>query len=91
SFDYAQLEMRRIRFIKIEAAQLLLELKESGGLRRLKRMKTELDAKGIDIIVEKIESEKQLLELLDLEIDYGQGYLFGKPAPANPEADEEQQ
>ena len=82
SFDYAQLEARRIRFIKVEAGLLLKELKDSGGLRRLKRIKTELDSNGIDMIVEKIESEKQLIELLDLDIDYGQGYLFGKPEPA---------
>ncbi len=81
SFDYAQLDVRRIRFIKIEAALVLRELREEGGLRRLKRMKAELDTNGIDLIVEKIESEKQLLELLDLEIDYGQGFLFGKPLP----------
>jgi cyclic-di-GMP phosphodiesterase TipF (flagellum assembly factor) len=82
SFDYAQLEVRRIRFIKVEAGLLLRELQDPGGLRRLKRVKAELDTNGIDLIVEKIESEKQLLELLDLEIDYGQGYLFGKPAPS---------
>lgn len=82
SFDCAQLEARRIRFVKIEAARVLEELKDAGGLRRLKRIKAELDTNGIDLIVEKIESEKQLLELLDLEIDYGQGYLFGKPAPS---------
>lgn len=81
SFDYAQLEVRRVRFIKVDAELLMRELKDSGGLRRLKRIKAELDTNGIDLIVEKIESEKQLLELLDLEIDYGQGYLFGKPVP----------
>lgn len=89
SFDYAQLEARRIRFIKVEAGLLLRELKDSGGLRRLKRIKTELDANGIDMIVEKIESEKQLIELLDLDIDYGQGFLFGKPEPAQLRAGEE--
>lgn len=81
SFDYAQLEARHIRFIKVEARRLLEELKDTGGLRRLKRMKSELDTNGIDLIVEKIESEQQLVELLDLEIDYGQGFLFGKPEP----------
>lgn len=89
SFDYAQLEARRIRFIKVEAGLLLKELKDSGGLRRLKRMKSELDTNGIDMIVEKIESEKQLIELLDLDIDYGQGYLFGKPEPAQLRAGED--
>jgi len=80
SFDHAGLETRHIRFIKIDAGLLLSELGEEDGLLRLKRMKSELDRNGIDMIVEKIETDRQLLELLDIEIDYGQGYLFGKPS-----------
>jgi cyclic-di-GMP phosphodiesterase TipF (flagellum assembly factor) len=34
---------------------------------------------GIQLIAEKIESEAKLLEVLDLDVDYGQGYLFGEP------------
>ncbi|MDE1153903.1 MAG: EAL domain-containing protein [Micavibrio sp.] len=79
SFDYAHLDVRHIRFIKVDVLQLLRELRETGGLSRMKRLKAELDTRGIDIIVEKIESDRQQVELLDLEIDYGQGYLFGKP------------
>ncbi len=79
SFDFDFLDARHIRFVKIDAALVLSALKEPAGLQRMKRLKSELDAGGIDLIVEKIETEKQLLELLDIEIDYGQGYLFGKP------------
>jgi cyclic-di-GMP phosphodiesterase TipF (flagellum assembly factor) len=56
-------------------------MKERGGVGRLKRMKSFMDSKGIDFIVTKIESDRELIELLDLGIDYGQGFLFGKPAP----------
>lgn len=80
SFDFAHLEARHVRFVKVEAALLLAELKEIGGLSRLKRLKSEFDRNGIDLIAEKIESDRDLLELLDAEIDYGQGYLFGKPS-----------
>ncbi|MBI3440230.1 MAG: EAL domain-containing protein [Proteobacteria bacterium] len=80
AFDLEYLESRHIRFIKIDAPLLLSELKEEGGVSRMKRMKAELDHSGIDVIVEKIETDRQLLDLLDVEIDYGQGYLFGKPA-----------
>lgn len=79
SFDYAHLEARQVRFIKVDVATVLAEYAEVGGLARIKRLKGELDRRGIDLIVEKIETEKQLVELLDVEIDYGQGYLFGKP------------
>lgn len=80
SFDFAHLEARHIRFVKADAALVIAEMREIGGIKRMKRLKAELDSRGIDLIVEKIETEKQLIELLDIEIDYGQGYLFGKPA-----------
>lgn len=79
SFDFAQLEARHIRFVKIETKLILQEMKGTGGLQRVKRLKSELDRNGIDLIAEKTETDKQVLELLDVEIDYGQGYLFGKP------------
>ncbi|MBI1214354.1 MAG: EAL domain-containing protein [Alphaproteobacteria bacterium] len=79
AFDFAELELRHIRFVKVDAATILTEMKAGGGLRRMKRMKAAMDGNGIDLIVEKIEGEEQLVNLLDLEIDYGQGYLLGKP------------
>ncbi|TAL32478.1 MAG: EAL domain-containing protein [Alphaproteobacteria bacterium] len=81
SFDFAHMEARHIRFIKADAELVLREMKERGGMARLKRLKAELDTNGIDFIVTRIESERQLVELLDLGIDYGQGFLFGKPVP----------
>lgn len=80
ALDPVQLDNRFIRFVKVDTAILSRALKETGGLRRLKRLKADLDAQGIDLISEKIETERQLIELLDVEIDFGQGYLFGKPA-----------
>ena len=34
---------------------------------------------GVDIIAEKIEDERQTVEVLELNIGYGQGHLFGEP------------
>ena len=34
---------------------------------------------AIDIIAERIESEDAVLEVLDLDVPYGQGHLFGAP------------
>ncbi len=79
ALDFRQLEARHIRFVKIDAPLLMEEIKEDGGLQKLRRLKGECDRSGIDLIVEKIETDRQLLELLEIDIDYGQGYLFGKP------------
>lgn len=77
--DVARLRARNIRFLKLDAAWLLREAAQNGGPARIIRLKKQLDKSGIDLIVEKIENERQLTELLDFGIDFGQGFLFGKP------------
>lgn len=79
SFDMTLLKARHVRFLKIEARQMLRQLGKQGGLARMQLLKSQLDRNGIDLIVEKIESERELRELLDVRIDFGQGYLFGQP------------
>jgi hypothetical protein len=34
---------------------------------------------GIEVIAEKVEAERQIVDILDLDIGYGQGHLFGEP------------
>ena len=43
------------------------------------RLKSQLDKSNLTLIVEKLETEHDLRELLDFEIDFGEGYLFGRP------------
>jgi cyclic-di-GMP phosphodiesterase TipF (flagellum assembly factor) len=73
------LRSRHIRFLKLDANWLARESAGGKGPAQIAALKKQLDAAGIDLIVEKIENERILRELLDLDIDYGQGYLFGKP------------
>jgi cyclic-di-GMP phosphodiesterase TipF (flagellum assembly factor) len=83
--DIQALSSRHFRFVKIEAARLA-QAAASGAMgddpRSFKRL---LDSYAIDLIVDRIESEPMLLELLELSIDFGQGYLFGEPRIAKPE------
>jgi cyclic-di-GMP phosphodiesterase TipF (flagellum assembly factor) len=83
--DIQALSSRHFRFVKVEAARLA-QAAASGAMgddpRSFKRL---LDSYAIDLIVDRIESEPMLLELLELSIDFGQGYLFGEPRIAKPE------
>jgi cyclic-di-GMP phosphodiesterase TipF (flagellum assembly factor) len=83
--DVPGLSSRHFRFIKVEAARLA-QAAASGAIgddpKAFKRM---LDSYAIDLIVDRIESEPMLLELLELSIDFGQGYLFGEPRIAKPD------
>jgi cyclic-di-GMP phosphodiesterase TipF (flagellum assembly factor) len=77
--DVADLSSRHFRFLKLDATNLLEAVSagqigdDPGALKRI------LDSYAIDLIVEGIENENMLRELLDLHIDFGQGYLFGEP------------
>ncbi len=68
-----------VRYIKIAAARLAGFSTSDEGIRMMNRIKESLSEDGVSVIADKIEDEPTLFELLDLEIDYGQGYLFGKP------------
>lgn len=78
-FDIHTLKSRHIRFVKFDADWLVKEAAGQGGANRIARLKTQLDSAGIDMIIEKVETEATLRELLDFGIDYGQGWHFGKP------------
>jgi cyclic-di-GMP phosphodiesterase TipF (flagellum assembly factor) len=73
------LKSLRIRFIKMDSTWLIREGYDRKGMSRILRLKKQLDQAGIDLIVERVETEEQVRELLDFAVDYGQGYLFGKP------------
>lgn len=68
-----------IEFVKLDAAKLVLLADAPEGEALIQRLKANLDSVNMTLIVEKLESERDLKELLDFEVDYGEGYLFGKP------------
>ena len=74
-FNFVELAERHIRFVKIDAASLV---SRSYDIRS-EDIKDAFKKFEIELIVEKIEEEKTLLDILDLGVAYGQGYLFGEP------------
>lgn len=77
--DAGKLSDMNVRFIKIDGKKLALLGATSEGVDLVERIKTRLDHAGITMIAERLESEHDLKELLDFEIDLGEGHLFGKP------------
>ena len=77
--DFKSLASHHFHFVKVDAKALINRFKESPAGGEIRGFKQQLDDKGIDMIVENIETEQMLIELLDFNIDYGQGFLFGEP------------
>jgi cyclic-di-GMP phosphodiesterase TipF (flagellum assembly factor) len=34
---------------------------------------------GVEVIAEKVEAERQVVDILELDLRFGQGHLFGEP------------
>lgn len=75
--DAAVLMARNVQFVKIDATVILEQAKQDAEIVRA--LKRTLDGAGINLIVEKIETEQMLVDLADYRIDLGQGYLFCEP------------
>ncbi len=79
NLNFAGLAARSFRFVKVDARFLLAASADIKSDIAVSDIKQQLDRHGLNMIVEKIEQEGDLVELLDLEVDFGQGYLFGEP------------
>jgi cyclic-di-GMP phosphodiesterase TipF (flagellum assembly factor) len=73
-----------IRYIKV-SADLLLERGKAGLDIDPTDLPDLLSRFGIDLIVEKIETERAVVDLLDHDVRFGQGFLFAEPRPLRPE------
>lgn len=80
SFDVfvSDLSQKGFRFLKVGSDVLLDKMAQTkgGDPRALKKM---LDRGAIDLVVEGIDTEADLLNILDYAIDFGQGEIFGLP------------
>jgi len=79
NLNFFGLAARNFRFVKIDSRFLLEESANVQSDIAVEDIKEQLDRYGLNLVVQKIETEADLVELLDLEVDYGQGYLFGEP------------
>ncbi|NMM45207.1 EAL domain-containing protein [Rhodospirillaceae bacterium KN72] len=78
--DLDGLQARHFTYLKIDASLVLKYLQRGGqDAVEMRDLKQDLDGRGIDLIIDGIETEGTLVELLDFNIDFGQGYLFGEP------------
>jgi cyclic-di-GMP phosphodiesterase TipF (flagellum assembly factor) len=83
-FDIAfnQLAQRHVAFVKAPARLLLAPHGEVRSRYAALDLKEAMARHGITIVAHMVETERQVVELLDLNIELAQGYLFGEPKQA---------
>src|SRR5262249_15166093 len=84
-FDPRDLADRGVRFIKVPAALLLDSKQMSTSDIHPSDLSDLLGRFGIDLIAERIEGERSVVDLLDYDVRFGQGFLFAPPRPLRPE------
>ena len=77
--NFMEIAKRNFHFVKVEADNLISLANTERGRDQMLHLQEDLLDSRVTMIVEKIETEPQLVELLDHNIRYGQGYLFGEP------------
>jgi cyclic-di-GMP phosphodiesterase TipF (flagellum assembly factor) len=80
-----ELAARGFRFVKVPATLLLARAATTASDIHPADFSDLLGRFGIDLIAEKIESEGAVVDLLDFDVRFGQGFLFSPPRPVRAE------
>jgi cyclic-di-GMP phosphodiesterase TipF (flagellum assembly factor) len=84
--DFKKLAERGFRFVKVAAPTLLKRTGRGTPDIAPSDMSDMLARYGIDLIADHIETEAEVIDLLDYDIRLGQGNLFAPPRPVRAEA-----
>ena len=87
-FDARELADRKCAWMKIPASVLLGRTQQATSDIHPADISGLLSRNGIELIVEKVESEANVVDLLDFDVKFGQGNLFSPPRPVKQEAPE---
>lgn len=74
------------RFLKVPAKLLLNKAANAQSDIHPEDLADLLARNGIDLIAERIESENMVVDLLEYDVRFGQGFLFSAPRPVRAEA-----
>jgi cyclic-di-GMP phosphodiesterase TipF (flagellum assembly factor) len=83
--DARGLAERGVRFLKVPADLLLNSDQKDASHIHPADLSDLLSRYGIELVADHIESENVVVDLLDYEVRYGQGYLFAQPRPVRAE------
>jgi cyclic-di-GMP phosphodiesterase TipF (flagellum assembly factor) len=81
-----ELHDRSFRYLKVPAKLLLNRTTGAQSDIHAADLTDLLARAGIDLIAERIESESMVIDLLDYDVRFGQGFLFSPPRPVRAEA-----
>jgi cyclic-di-GMP phosphodiesterase, flagellum assembly factor TipF len=81
-----ELAEHSFRFLKVPAKLLLNRASSAQSDIHPADLASLLARSGIDLIAERIENETMVVDLLEFDVRFGQGFLFAAPRPVRAEA-----
>src|SRR5262249_37843966 len=79
--DFARLKRLGFSFAKVRAETLISGMRNAQAQVAAEDFKDLLARNGITLIAERVEDERAVVQLLEYNVEFGQGYLFGAPRP----------
>jgi cyclic-di-GMP phosphodiesterase TipF (flagellum assembly factor) len=80
AIDFESLVGFGFRYAKVGSKFIRVQANTADDPESVRTLAATLRAMGVDLIVERVETDLSLVELIAFEIAYGQGALFGQPA-----------
>ncbi|HZS65054.1 MAG TPA: EAL domain-containing protein [Xanthobacteraceae bacterium] len=81
-----ELANRGFRFLKVPVSLLLSGANAAASDIDPADLADLLARYNIDLVAERIEAESSVVDILDFDVRFGQGFLFSQPRPVRPEA-----
>ena len=81
AMDFEKLKTLGFRHVKVRAETLIGGMATAQAAVAAEDLKSLLARHGLNLIAERVETEKTVVQLLDYGVDFAQGYLFGEPKP----------
>jgi cyclic-di-GMP phosphodiesterase TipF (flagellum assembly factor) len=81
AMDFEKLKTLGFRHVKVRADTLIGGMAHAQAAVAAEDLKSLLARHGLNLIAERVETEKTVVQLLDFGVDFAQGFLFGEPKP----------
>jgi cyclic-di-GMP phosphodiesterase TipF (flagellum assembly factor) len=79
ALDFGRLKSLGFRHIKVRADILTGNMSDAHAAVAAEDLKKLLERHGLNLIAERVEDERTVVQLLDYNVDFAQGFLFGEP------------
>ncbi len=79
ALDFVKLKKMGFKHLKVRAHTLAYGMSGANAAVTAEDFKKLVERNGLNLIAERVEDEKTVVQLLDYGVDFAQGYLFGEP------------